>query len=434
MEDLDLDINNYSIKDIEKFLKLKPNSKYDAATIELHEYQIREQLLQSGTINKKMKRDLIEFLTLAKNWLIFVKCKQIEPPTIIPKNAKLDNSDYPRYKPPPQTREGEILQRPDTQFLYTNQSDFFPGTLNPLNTRIITKCLTIDTRFRQNIQKTSSSDFIVNMPMRLNKVVSMQLSSLELPISFYSISHENGNNYLYINATQQVNEDTILDETKSYIIPDGNYNARELIDTLNKLLRPVDEKCNCLCPDEMFSYIQFSLDIGTNLSGSGKVSIEPVGKKACSILSITLDFRRDIEGNIENNYDITTKLGYTLGFTQDVYEDSLYYEGENVIEPSPLKYVYLAIDDFNNNVNNHFISTFTEYILNPNILARISVKGNRFDIMTQNDLNITTEPRKYFGPVDIQKLQVRILDHRGKILNINSNFSFCLVFKMLYDL
>jgi len=54
--------------------------------------------------------------------------------------------------------------------------------------------------------------------------------------------------------------------------------------------------------------------------------------------------------------------------------------------------------------------------------------------MTQNDLNITTEPRKYFGPVDIQKLQVRILDHRGKILNINSNFSFCLVFKMLYDL
>jgi len=434
MEDLDLDINNYSIKDIEKFLKLKPNSKYDAAAVELHEYEIREQLLQSGTINKKMKRDLIEFLTLAKNWLIFVKCKQIEPPTIIPKNAKLDTTDYPKYKPPPPTREGELIQRPDTQFTYTSPSDFFPGTLNPLNTRIMTKCLTIDTRFRQNIQRTSSSDFIVNMPMRLNKVVSMQLSSLELPISFYSISQENGNNYLYIKATQLVNEDTIVEEAKSYIIPDGNYNAGDLINILNKLLRPVDANGTMLFPEELFSYIQFALDININCSGSGKVSIEPVGERASTILSLTLDFRRDSNGLIENNYDITTKLGYTLGFSQDLYEGELYYEGENVIEPSPLKYVYLAIDDFNNNVNNHFISTFTEYILNPNILARISVKGSGFYVMTQNDLNITTEPRKYFGPVDIQKLQIRILDHRGKILNINSNFSFCLVFKMLYDL
>jgi hypothetical protein len=262
----------------------------------------------------------------------------------------------------------------------------------------------------------------------------MQLSSLELPISFYSISQENGNNYLYIRATQLVNEETIVEEAKSYIIPDGNYNAGDLINVLNKLLRPLDANDNILFPEELFSYIQFSLDINTNCSGSGKVSIEPVGERADTILSLTLDFRRDIDGLIENNYDITTKLGYTLGFTQDIYEGQLYYEGENVVEPSPLKYVYLAIDDFNNNVNNHFISTFTDYILSPNILARISVKGAGFYVMTQNDLNITTEPRRYFGPVDIQKLQIRILDHRGKILNINSNFSFCLVFKMLYDL
>jgi hypothetical protein len=38
--DLDLDIGNYSIKDIERFFQLKPRLKYSAADIEEKEYQI----------------------------------------------------------------------------------------------------------------------------------------------------------------------------------------------------------------------------------------------------------------------------------------------------------------------------------------------------------------------------------------------------------
>jgi hypothetical protein len=44
MDGLDLDINNYSVRDLEKFFRLKPNSKYTAADVELKENQIREQL------------------------------------------------------------------------------------------------------------------------------------------------------------------------------------------------------------------------------------------------------------------------------------------------------------------------------------------------------------------------------------------------------
>jgi hypothetical protein len=47
----------------------------------------------------------------------------------------------------------------------------------------------------------------------------------------------------------------------------------------------------------------------------------------------------------------------------------------------------------------------------------------------------TTEPRRYFGPVDIQKLHIQVYDDHGRILNMNNaNFSFCLMVKMLYDL
>ena len=77
---LDLDIENYNIKDIEKFFRFPQNSSYTAIDVELRENEIREQLLKSGHINKRLKRDLITFLTLAKQWLINAKCVNTKTP------------------------------------------------------------------------------------------------------------------------------------------------------------------------------------------------------------------------------------------------------------------------------------------------------------------------------------------------------------------
>jgi hypothetical protein len=53
----------------------------------------------------------------------------------------------------------------------------------------------------------------------------------------------------------------------------------------------------------------------------------------------------------------------------------------------------------------------------------------------ENDFNIVSEPRRYFGPVDIQRLQIRLLDEHGRVLQMNNaNFSFCLNLKTVYDL
>lgn len=76
MDGLDLDINNYTIKDLEKFFQLAPGTKYTLADLELKKAEIRELLLSSGHINKKFKRDLIVFLETARKWLATVKCPQ----------------------------------------------------------------------------------------------------------------------------------------------------------------------------------------------------------------------------------------------------------------------------------------------------------------------------------------------------------------------
>ena len=126
MENLDLQIDNYSIKDLERFFKLSKNSTYNSNDIELKESKIREQLLNSGHINKRFKKDLIDFLEIAKNRLIDAKCKidSNNVPTTIPKNYKLDDINAPLYKVP-NPRSENIIERSKTEHIYTQQSDFY---------------------------------------------------------------------------------------------------------------------------------------------------------------------------------------------------------------------------------------------------------------------------------------------------------------------
>ena len=436
MDGLDLDINNYTIKDLERFFQIAPNKKYSAADIELKEAQLKEVLLSTGHIDKKFKRDLMAFLDTAKDWLITVKCKnETKNPTSfhnVPKLEKYPNVPASREAMP---RMEELMERPETPYVNTFSSEYFPGIMNPLKTRVITKCLNIDTRFRDNITLTSSSDFLVNLPIRLQKVVSMQITAIEIPVSFYGISAKYGNNYFNISATQQLTDEAdIFEESKVIIVPDGNYNATDLIDTINTLISGTNSDGSPLDPNSLFNCVILRLDVSQTGSGTAKVFIETTGNLAYTIKTIDVDFSLDINGNPDKT-PVTSKIGMNLGFLKRKYLGATQYESETLVEPATVRYIYLAIDDFNNNVNNHFISAFNSSILSPNILARISIKGSYFSLMMESDLNTTSEPRKYFGPVDIQKMHIQVYDDHGRILDMNnSNFSFCLIFKMLYDL
>jgi hypothetical protein len=68
-------------------------------------------------------------------------------------------------------------------------------------------------------------------------------------------------------------------------------------------------------------------------------------------------------------------------------------------------------------------------------LARISIKGSHFNMLLDNETTIVSEPRIYFGPVDIQRFRIRLYDEHGRILQMNhTNFSFCLTIKTMYDM
>jgi hypothetical protein len=438
--DLDLEIENYTIKDLENFFKLKKNAKYTASDIELKETKLREQLLQSGHIDKKFVKKLISFLESAKSWLIAAKCSKEQNELNVPTTLPIHMQHQHQYNQLPSNfptiqQEG-INTKPNNTFVNTYNSEYYAGSMNPLTKRITHKCISIDSRFRENIFTTKSNDFIVQLPVKINKAVSMQLSSIELPLTFYGITAAYGNNYLYISASwNETATDPPTEYTKIIILPEGNYVCSNLISYINSCLCPRDNAENVVFPNSIFSYIQFVLDETNTSSGTGKVFLQTFGFQPPHIIQdITLDFTRNINGT-PDTIDVSTRIGWNLGFLQPKYTGSTSYVSESLPENSKTKYIYLAVDDYNNNMNSNFVSAYPKVQLSADILARIAITGKSFEIYTNDNTTLTTEPRQYFGPVDIQKLRVRLLDEYGRTLDLNyANFSFCLNFKTVYDL
>jgi hypothetical protein len=210
----------------------------------------------------------------------------------------------------------------------------------------------------------------------------------------------------------------------------------DFIETINALLCPLNVDGTMQFPSSIFSYLLFSIDINSNGSGTGKVKIKPNGNYASYINTITLDFTRDINGNVDN-IPVSSKIGWNIGFIKPRYTGSNEYTSETIIEPASIRYIYLAVDDFNNNVNDGFIGAFNSSILNKNILARITLQGgvNIVSYYNQNNLALITYARQYFGPVDIMKLQIQLLDEYGRIIDLNNmDYSMCLTFQTIYDL
>ena len=69
------------------------------------------------------------------------------------------------------------------------------------------------------------------------------------------------------------------------------------------------------------------------------------------------------------------------------------------------------------------------------IMAKIPMNADYFSLLTENNLKIITDERQYFGPVDIERLRITLLDEYGNPLMMNNaNFSFCILVKKIYDL
>jgi hypothetical protein len=335
------------------------------------------------------------------------------------------------------------------------------GILNPNLKNKISRIINIDSQYRQNITNTASglsTDFTIDLSEPINDVIHLRLFSLQVPYTWYLIDEDYGTDFFYVDNTK-------------ISITNGNYTLTELIEEINLQLTDYD--------------ISASLH-----PRSGKTTFNING-----VNTITF-YNKDIQSpaNIDNNLGYI--IGFretTYTNTNQIWSIT----SESVGDTYGTKYFLLHIDDFNaNQMNSNVIgasdntetrladpmyfardSEFVKtgpgsrdifiiprekkdltlaqlHTLNEinqnrtvetlrnkpptmkNMFAMIPIRKAEFmgPAFCENGGSLQSNERTYFGPVNIQRLHVKLLDDKGNTVNLNGcNFSFSLVCETLYQ-
>ena len=302
--------------------------------------------------------------------------------------------------------EHNIIKHKENKKAEYYQVNVKSGIINPLTIKTLKQVIAIDTRFRDNYESSSPTDFIINLPDALKKVLSIQVINYQLPYTIYSVSKKTGSNSFYVNST--------LIE-----IMDGGYNENLLVQEINdKLPSDISLSFNSLSSKFIFS--------------------------SNSIFSLNFEYIQNttMRYNLATNVDTNQlTLGWIMGFRNTIavngkqtykkYEGFKSYEAENCYDGGVSnKYYLLSVNDYQNNHNNAFISAFKyQSLTDNNILCKMT--NSKEDGMK----TILYPKRIYFGPTNISKLHIKIYDEYGRILDVNNgDLSIELECEILYDL
>jgi hypothetical protein len=451
----DFDINNYSDIELFQFFGIPQNSTEGSIVAHIDSVIIKYNI-QSP--NNDLEYEFLQFLEKSKKKL--VNYSKRNPPI----QLKPTNYDVIQSQNVIQEANHSVTARKVVPVVNMNSYDFPTGVINPIEKRVITKIINIDSLFRENYDATNSTNFTWILPNPLNNVVSMNIVALELPNVWYTVSSKNNTNkfaiWLY-NVAGQADAGRLIE------LPDGNYmadsfalalnnyfqNAKSGLDFLIASVDPITTRTTIRARDStvdvpsspapyniadakyspnFYFIVQFdNLDIST-----------PPAKIAASNPSNTL--------NLTN---LKTTLGWFMGFRKQSYVvtqihrfvDNTSYSGKSVTYRGFLQsessygsslhnYVFVEINDYNKNfITDSVVSITNNAYIGNNIIARIHITSGSNNIVFNNTADLIFKMREYLGPVNIKRLAIRLLNKFGEPIDLNNNdFSLALEFKILY--
>jgi hypothetical protein len=256
------------------------------------------------------------------------------------------------------------------------------GVSKPLKERIVS----IDTKFRKDI---FNMDADVNLVLgeKITEVKSIEVDSVDIPITFFNINSHNNSFIIKINSPSV--------STHTVSLTPGFYTSLLAVATeINAQIRA----------------------IGTNF--------------AVTDVSFNLSGNRGVFSTTSKSYDISfnssSGLGWLLGYRGNSYSingSSKKAISEGVALLKYPRHIYIALNEFSNSSNmNAFHVPGNNSNLNKNIIARVSVPDTGFGTMiTASHGNglLVSEVRKYLEKVNVQRIQVQLLDDAGNVIDMN---------------
>lgn len=327
--------------------------------------------------------------------------------------------------------------------------------INPIKRDYLKQIVSIDSLFRDMPEKSSSSDFIFSLQEPMRNVVSVKICSLELPNIWYTFSTKKRNNIFKIHM-RNVSSGSGYFYNKTYYIeiPDGNYSVYEFEKFMNYSFRNRE-------PGGGLDFLRVNIDpirghtvIRANDTNDPDIGSSPNPYDPSSnYYSPNLYFELDFVLEDEPDRPLYKNCGWMLGFKEEFYQvyntDTHtdyavfsnkavtyrnYIESEKIFGSGINTYVFLLLDDYNNNFKDSVYSGKENTYMHDNIIGKIPIVTGSNSLMFNNASDLIFKQRDYFGPVTIDRIKIQLLDKFGDVIDLNNNnFSFSLEFTQLYS-
>lgn len=269
------------------------------------------------------------------------------------------------------------------------------------------KIVNIDTKYRDDYQYNQTCNFNITLPERINEVRNISVRAVEVPMTFYNISANLGNNCFIIKNYSNPSSTTVID------IPDGYYSESSLATAINAAISAASG----------FTNLTYAVSNHHSTFYTTNTTYKFI-----------IDFDVDATGSADR-YQLNTKLGWILGFrntTYNVIATTPVVTSEKLVDLTNPRYLYLAMEEFNKGTQKSFIAPLSGSLINKNILARITMSPQTFpfgSVVPANTTNglLQSDTRTYSGKVDLQRFNIQLINELGIPMDLNGlDFSFCL--------
>jgi hypothetical protein len=483
MDGFDLNIQNYTIKELKGLLSL--SDVYDTYDVNSKKENICKRVSNDNTLTIDMKIKMNNFIDVVSKILLNL----IESSSLSLSNNALVKKDsdengktkkFEDLKNKMQTWGNNMIIE-DPYSAHTDNKDDKPGSnfdqygtirgiVNPLLKNTIMRGVNIDSRYRDDYYDTRSTNLTITLPFRIENVISYRLVSISLPITYYNISQRYGNNVIRIETYAALSTSYNLVNTFDLILQDGIYNTLQGSSTysasieteINNILNSNPNSPNIALVPLGYQNPKLLYTINRVNGKSIFAQDTSTGTNTPFFFKIITNVGLNITtGEVTKDYDINrgiiTRLGWTLGFrVAEIYSSNWNGDPTSIPPVSPVYgsiisssicftkypiYGFLAVDDFNNNVIDYYKSVFADSVSVPNIISKIDLtrlleSSNAFQASQgQSTSNSINTERKFFGPVTIQRMKITLYDDLGYVLDLNGmDWAIEFAFECVYNM
>lgn len=313
---------------------------------------------------------------------------------------------------------------------------------NSDNKRTITRILTVDSKFKDDDRKNTTSHFQVSFPERINEVTKMEIMEYSGPSAIRMISGAQQNNFFTLTLKYS---DATPDATKVIKSPDTYRIERSIMTsaTIIEFINNINAQLNVAGDNFEYGSFKFNHEIVAGVSLNEIIMDRTISfvydpTVASNVSEVILDFVSPIPGQSTVPVVFEKSLGYILGFrkgkvSSSVLSNNKYYiEAASLVDLNDFKYAYLIVDDFISNSETNIITS--EVKSQGNCAGSLRHGGNILGkIIYRNELNynmynrVISTPREYYGSVDIQKLKIALVNEYGDYIDTQElDWSFTL--------